>query len=253
MKTLEGRVVVVTGGAGIGRETSLVVARSGAAVVVVDSNTGRGNDTLDLIKPEGGAAISVTADVGDPPAVAHLSEVAVRRYGYVDGAVNNAGVSGPRQPLTLVDIADFDGVIRVNLRGVFLCMQAELRLMERQGRGAIVNVASTFGLVGHAGAAPYAASKHAVIGLTRTAALEHADQGIRVNAVCPGPVRNPMTEGLATAGSSIEDALSDIARAAPVQRHGRPAEIAEAIAWFSETASFVTGSAMAVDGGWTAR
>jgi NAD(P)-dependent dehydrogenase (short-subunit alcohol dehydrogenase family) len=255
--TLDGNVALVTGGgSGIGRATALKLASSGAQVVVADVNEDGGRETVDSIEQAGGDAIFMRADVANSTEVHTLIGATVRAYGRLDCAVNNAGISGlppdgqsyaPHE----VPEAQWARVIGINLTGVFLCLKREIAQMLQQGSGgAIVNLASIYGLVGARGA-PYVASKHGVVGLTRSFALAYAQQGIRINAVCPGHTETPMVAGVFAARPEEEERL----RATyPVGRLGFPGEIAEAIAWLcSDAASFVTGVALPVDGGWTAQ
>ena len=248
---LDGKVALVTGaGSGIGRATALAFAHAGARVVAADVDEAGGAAAAAQITEAGGDGIFVRADVAEAQEVEALVAAAVARYGRLDCAHNNAGISGGRG-LT-GDIPDdvWERVLRVNLMGVFLCMKAELAQMLRQGRGAIVNTASVAGLVGGS-SSPYVASKHGIVGLTKNAALEYAQQGIRVNAVCPGAVRTPMLERVFAARPDLEEAWR---AAEPVGRFGEPAEVAAAVVWLcSDAASFVTGVALPVDGGWVAR
>lgn len=254
---LDGKVGLVTGaGSGIGRATALKMARSGARVVVSDVNEEGGRETVDAVEQAGGDAIFMRADVSNPVDVRTLIGATVRAYGRLDCAVNNAGISGLAPDGTIYaphDVPEdiWARVININLTGVFLCLQQEIRQMLTQGgRGTIVNLASIYGLVGSRGA-PYVASKHGVVGLTRTFALTYAQQGIRVNAVCPGHTETPMVSSVFAARPEEEARL----RAGyPVGRLGLPDEIAQAITWLcSDAASFVTGVALPVDGGWTAQ
>jgi NAD(P)-dependent dehydrogenase (short-subunit alcohol dehydrogenase family) len=253
---VEGKVVLVTGGAsGIGRATALTFAREGAKLIIADMNEEGGHQTVHMITENGGEAIFVRTDVSQAVEVQALISKAVETYGRLDCAHNNAGISGfgiAGDAYTLT--AEYPEerwhqVIAVNLTGVWLCMKYELQQMRTQGGGAIVNTASGAGLVGSRGMSAYVASKHGVVGLTKTAALEYAQQGIRVNCVCPGVIQTPMTERV----------LRDPARQAqitarPMGRVGAPEEVAEAVVWLcSDAASFVTGHAMSVDGGLVAQ
>ncbi|MBN8618005.1 MAG: SDR family oxidoreductase [Anaerolineae bacterium] len=239
------RVGLVTGGgSGIGRATALALAAAGARVVVSDVNGEGAAETVRLVEAVGGRAWGMVVDVTQGAAVEALVRGTVERYGRLDWAVNNAGVGGVMAPTDQQSEAAWDSIMEVNLKGVWLCMKYEIRAMLEQGGGAIVNVASAAGLVGFRYAAPYAASKHGVVGLTRSAALEYARKGIRVNAVCPGFTETPMVAGL---GETMVEAT---VKAIPMRRLGTPEEIAQAIVWLcSEGASFVTGHALAVDGG----
>jgi len=239
------RVALVTGGgSGIGRATALALAAAGARVVVSDVNGEGVAETVRLVEATGGTAWGMVVDVTQGAAVEALVRGTVERYGRLDWAVNNAGVGGVMAPTDQQSEAAWDAIMAVNLKGVWLCMKYEIRAMLEQGGGAIVNVASAAGLVGFRYAAPYAASKHGVVGLTRSAALEYARKGIRVNAVCPGFTETPMVAGL---GETMVEAT---VKAIPMRRLGTPEEIAQAIVWLcSEGASFVTGHALAVDGG----
>ncbi len=252
---LEGKIALVTGaGSGIGRATSLEMARGGARIVVADVNEEGGRQTVDAIESDGGEAIFARADVSSEADVAQLVKTTVETYGRLDCAFNNAGVGGTTdgQRYSTHDYpeAQWARIIAINLTGVFLCLKHEIAQMLEQGGGAIVNTASVAGLVGPFGAA-YTAAKHGVVGLTRTAALEYARQGIRVNAICPGPVETPMVEAAFAALPGLEDRWRAIS---PVGRFAAPAEMATVVAWLcSDAASYVTGIAMPADGGWTAQ
>ncbi len=247
-----GKVAIVTGGgSGIGRASALAFAREGAKVVVADVVVEGGEETVRLIQHNGGAAIFVKTNVSKAAEVEALVARAVLTYGRLDCAHNNAGIEGPGA--TTVDYAEesWERVLAINLTGVWLCMKYEIPHMLKQGSGAIVNTASTAGLVGYPRGSAYVASKHGVVGLTKTAALEYAKSGIRVNAVCPGAIDTPMMGRIT---DHRPQRAARMAAAEPVGRMGQPAEIAEAVVWLcSEAASFVTGHAMAVDGGMTAQ
>ena len=250
---LDGKVALVTGGgSGIGRATSLAYARDGAKVVIVDLNAEGGEETVLMVKEAGGEAALISADVSKASDAQMMVDRAVEVYGRLDCAFNNAGVSGRERYLT-ADYPDdeWDRVIGINLKGVWLCMKAEIPQMLKQGGGASVNTASVAGLVGIRGTAAYIASKHGVIGLTKAAALEYAESGIRINAVCPGYIHTPLTQPLFDRLEGFEDQA--VARH-PIGRLGEPHEIAEAVVWLSsDAASFVTGHAMTVDGGYVAQ
>ena len=248
----DGKVALVTGGAsGIGRATALTFAREGAKLVIADMHEDGGQQTVHLITEKGGEAIFVRTDVSKAVEVQALISKAVETYGRLDCAHNNAGIAGGLRARTADYPEDrWHQVIAVNLTGVWLCMKYEIPQMLSQGGGAIVNTASAAGLVGTRGTSAYVASKHGVVGLTKTAALEYAQQGIRVNCVCPGAIQTPMTD---RAWSDPERRARVIA-SEPVGRIGNPEEIAEAVVWLcSDAASFVTGHTMTVDGGYVAQ
>ncbi len=248
----EGKVVLVTGaGSGIGRATALVFAREGAKVVVSDIVVAGGQETVQQIAATGGEAIFVRADVSKAADVEALVTQTVETYGRLDCAFNNAGIEGGVKPTIDCTEEEFDRTIAVNLTGVWLCMKYEIQQMLSQGGGAIVNTASVAGLVGFPGLPDYVASKHGVVGLTKTAALEYAKSGIRVNAVCPGVIQTPMVER----GAQLSPGFDELAVSMePVGRFGQPAEVGEAVVWLcSDAASFVTGHPMVVDGGLVAQ
>lgn len=250
--SLEGKVALVTGGSsGIGRATALVFAREGAKVVVADVQTDGGDETVQRIEDAGGEAIFVKTDVSKAGEVMALVDSAVSTYGRLDCAFNNAGIEGTMAPTADCTEENWDRVIAVNLKGVWLCMKYEIPEMLKRGNGAIVNTASFLGLVGLQGAPAYCTSKGGVIQLTRTAALEYATKGIRINAVCPGVIRTPMLERV-TGGKPEFEALFTARE--PVGRMGAPGEVAEAVVWLcSDAASFVTGHPLVVDGGFVAQ
>ena len=254
---LDGKVALITGGAsGIGRATALTFAREGAKLVIADMHDEGGDQTVHLITENGGAAIFVQTDVTQATAVEALISKAVETYGRLDCAHNNAGISGTgivgaQRALTAEYPEErWHQVLAVNLTGVWLCMKYEIAQMLTQASGAIVNTASVAGLVGLPYASAYVASKHGVVGLTKTAALEYAQRGIRVNCVCPGYIQTPMT---ATATQDPARRALIIA-SEPVGRMGHPEEVAETVVWLcSNAASFVTGHALTVDGGYMAQ
>jgi 3-hydroxybutyrate dehydrogenase len=251
---VEGKIALVTGGAsGIGRATALTFAREGAKLIIADMHEEGGQQTVHMITEKGGEALFVRTDVTQPTEVEALISKAVQTYGRLDCAHNNAGVTQRAYPPTAeFPEEDWHRVLAVNLTGVWLCMKYEIPQMLTQGRGAIVNTASVAGLVGLAGRSAYVASKHGVVGITRTAALEYAQHGIRVNCVCPGYIRTPMVAYvLQTEGAQLEAQM--VARE-PIGRLGTPEEVAETVVWLcSDAAAFVTGHTMTVDGGFVAQ
>jgi NAD(P)-dependent dehydrogenase (short-subunit alcohol dehydrogenase family) len=249
---VDGKVALITGGgSGIGRATALLFGREGAKVVVADYNTEGGDRTVKTINEAGGAALFHAADVSNPQNVEALMQKVVESYGRLDCAFNNAGIEGEFATTPKCSMENWQRVISINLTGVFLCMKYEIEQMLKNGGGAIVNTASAAGLVGLAGSSAYVAAKHGVAGLTKTAALEFARKGIRVNAVCPGFIRTPMVERGLDKGMVSED---QIIAAEPMHRMGKPEEIAEAVLWLcSEASSFVTGLPMPIDGGYVAQ
>ena len=249
---LQGKVILVTGGgSGIGRATSALLARQGAKVMIADYVPESAERTVKIIKDAGGEASCVAADVSVTKQVEMMVAKTVETYGRLDGAFNNAGIEGKMADTIAYPEDVFDRVIAINLKGVWLCLKYEIAQMLQQGGGAIVNTASGAGLVGVVGLSAYVASKHGVIGLTKTAALEYAKAGIRVNAVCPGVIQTPMVARLTSSRPDLSEAL---VAAEPIGRTGKPEEIAEAVVWLcSDAASFVTGHAMSVDGGYVAQ
>jgi len=247
---MKGKVVLITGGStGIGRAASMAFAREGCLLVIASRSSSTGNETVDLIKAAGGEAVFVQTDVQQADAVQHLVRETVARYGRVDCALNNAGVEGEGVPLIDTTEEHWDSVMNTNLKGVWLCLKYQIRQMLSQGGGgAIVNTSSVLGLVANRSAL-YTASKHGVNGLTKSAALTYADQGIRVNAVCPGYIDTPMV--IRAYANNPKARASAISRH-PLGRLGNPEEVAEAIVWLcSDAASFVTGHMMNVDGGYS--
>ena len=249
---LDGKIALITGaGSGIGRASALTFAREGAKVAVADKLVDGGQETVRMVEAAGGTASFIEVDVSDAASVKAMVNATVDTYGRLDCAYNNAGIEGQVAPTDSYADDMFDKVIAVNLTGVWLCMKYEIPRLLEQGGGAIVNTASGAGLIGVAGLSAYVASKHGVIGLTKTAALEYAKSGIRVNAVCPGLIQTPMVERLTAGQPQLGEALVAME---PVGRTGKPEEIAESVVWLcSDAASFVTGHAMSVDGGFVAQ
>ncbi len=250
--SFENNVALVTGaGAGIGLATAKAFAEAGAAVVLADVHEQAIRAAAEALVAGGYRALAVRCNVADEADVAAMVEQTVASFGRLDAAFNNAGVQPPAVETADASGDDFDRVHAVNLRGVWNCMKYELRQMREQGSGAIVNNSSIGGLIGLPGRAIYHASKHGVIGLTRSAALEYASRGIRINAVCPGTIETPMVADMMARESITRE---DFQRDLPIGRLGRPEEIAAAVLWLcSPGASFVIGHALAVDAGYTAR
>ncbi len=243
-----GKVALVTGGgSGIGRASALAFAREGATVVVADVDTRGGDETVRLIHDEGGNAIFIRTNVARSSEVAALIDTVIATYHRLDYAHNNAGIEGRRGLTAECSEDNWDQVIDINLKGVWLCMKYEITEMLKHGGGAIVNTSSVAGLVGTQGVPAYVASKHGIVGLTKAAALEYARQGIRVNAVCPGAVDTPMIDRVTGGDPRARAQISD---AEPIGRMAQPEEIAAAVIWLcSEASAFVTGHTMVVDGG----
>jgi NAD(P)-dependent dehydrogenase (short-subunit alcohol dehydrogenase family) len=242
------KVVLVTGGSyGIGRAAALGFAQRGAKVAIADLDVKRGEDTLRRIKEAGGEAIFVKTDVSSEADVEALVKKTIQTYGRLDCAFNNAGIHKQFIPTLDFTAADWDEMINVNLKSVWLCMKYEIPEMLKQGKGAIVNTSSAAGLVGTPSNPAYPASKHGVVGLTKSTALEFARKGIRVNCVCPGPIRTGMHESLAAVSPDIVQTMNS---RVPMGRIGEPEEVAAAAIWLcSDEASYITGHALPVDGG----
>jgi NAD(P)-dependent dehydrogenase (short-subunit alcohol dehydrogenase family) len=250
MRGLDGAVAVVTGASsGIGRASAERFAAEGASVVVADVDEAGGTETVERIEDDGGEATFVEVDVSDPDSVQAMVDATVERYGSLDVAHNNAGILTDFVPVTEIEESDWDTLIDVNLKGVWACLKAEIPAMLESNGGAVVNTTSEEGLVGGPARGSYVASKHGVVGLTRTAALEFADAGLRVNAVAPGPIDTGMSPDSMDA-EDLEEMREAVSEEIPLGRFGEPEEVAGATAYLcSEDASFVTGHTLVVDGG----
>jgi NAD(P)-dependent dehydrogenase (short-subunit alcohol dehydrogenase family) len=245
---VEGKVALVTGaGSGIGHGSALAFAREGARVVVADLDAETGEQTAAAIRAQGGEAAFIGGDVSREADVREVVRFAVERFGRLDCAHNNAGITGQPAQIQDLDLEVWSRLLAVNLTGVFLCLKHEIALMRERGEGSIVNTSSGAGLVASPGLAHYCASKHGILGLTKTAALENVRAGIRINAVCPGSVDTPPLRAFM---DSSPQAAKIVLSSQPGGRLGMPDEIAEAVVWLcSERASFVTGESLVVDGG----
>ena len=250
--SMKGKVALVTGaGSGIGRATSLVFAREGAKVMAVDLNEGPVKATVDLITSGDGEASGLTADVANTEDVKRMVSETVSRFGRIDAAFNNAGIhTGVRIPFHEYPEDEWDRIIGVNLKGVWLCIKYEAPVMLEHGGGAIVNTSSVAGLVAGQGTSAYTASKHGVAGLTKSAAMDYARQGIRVNAVAPGEIWTPMMDLIIRSNNFSKAKMDDDQ---PIGRLGKPEEIAEVVVWLcTDAASYVTGHVFPIDGGYMA-
>jgi NAD(P)-dependent dehydrogenase (short-subunit alcohol dehydrogenase family) len=248
---LKDKVALVTGGtSGIGRDTAILFSKAGAKVVVAGRREKEGQEVVDAIRAAGGDALFVTTDVAKSADVQALVQKSVEKFGRLDIAFNNAGIEGNWIPIVDQSEENWDRTIDINVKGVWLCLKFEIQQMLKQGTGgAIVNMSSIAGLMGGAGAGTYCASKHAVIGLTKSAALETSRNGIRVNAVCPAVIDTPMADRLFGPPGSNQASISHH----PIGRHGVPKEVSEAVLWMlSDRASFMTGQYIVLDGGFLA-
>jgi NAD(P)-dependent dehydrogenase (short-subunit alcohol dehydrogenase family) len=247
--TFENKVALVTGaGSGLGLATAKAFAESGAAVVLADWNEKSAHSAAEELTAKGHKAFALRCDVSDDTQVEAMVEKTVATFGRLDAAYNNAGIQNVLEEASDQTREDFDRVTGINLRGVWSCMKFELQQMRKQGSGAIVNCSSIGGLVGGAERGIYHAAKHGVLGLTKSAALEYATRGIRINAVCPGLIWTPMADQMVASGQG--EALNAMTKTIPMGRHGRAEEIADAVLWLcSQASSYVTGQSISVDGG----
>lgn len=249
VRDFEGKVVLITGAAtGIGRATALAFARRGAKVAIGDIDE-RSNETVRLIEEEGGQAVFIKTDVSKSDQVADLVKKTVSTFGGLHSAFNNAGVLPPTKQFVEMDETDFDKIISVDLKGVFLAMKYELEHMVKSGGGTIVNTASVAGIIADPGMAPYVAAKHGVVGLTKAAGIEYASQGIRVNAIVPGLVETPMTQRWLEDPDFRKNVIGNV----PAGRPAKPEEIADMVLFLSSpSSSFAAGQTFVIDGGQTA-
>jgi NAD(P)-dependent dehydrogenase (short-subunit alcohol dehydrogenase family) len=245
---MKDQVILVTGaGSGMGKAVALMAAERGAKVVVADIDENAAKVVMEEILAKEGKAISVKCDVTKAGEVKAMVDRAIEIYGRLDAAFNNAGIMTPMISTDDLTEEEFDRVLNINLKGVWLCMKYELPQMRKQGSGAIVNNSSIGGLIGGAGRSAYHAAKHGVLGLTKSAAIEYASEGIQINAICPGTIETPMVDNMIKSGKFSEQAFKD---AAPIKRLGTVEEIAETVLWlFSPAASYIVGQPISVDGG----
>jgi NAD(P)-dependent dehydrogenase (short-subunit alcohol dehydrogenase family) len=251
--SFENKVALVTGaGSGLGLATAKAFAGSGAAVVLADWNEKSARAAADELVARGHKALAVVCDVSDDGQVAAMVAQTVATFGRLDAAYNNAGVQNVLAETADSPRDDYDRVMAINLRGVWSCMKFELQQMRKQGNGAIVNCSSLGGLVGGPERGSYHAAKHGVLGLTKSAALEYAARGIRINAICPGLIWTPMSDRMVASGQA--EALNALLKSVPMGRYGRAEEIADAVLWLcSSAASYITGQSISVDGGFIMR
>jgi NAD(P)-dependent dehydrogenase (short-subunit alcohol dehydrogenase family) len=243
---------VTGGGSGIGRASAVALAAAGFNVFIADSDAEAARQTAGAVEEAGGEAVALQVDVTDEGGVSEAVDAAFTRFGRLDAAVNSAGIQGQLAPAADCSLGNWERTLGVNLTGTFLCLRAEVKAMLTAGNGgSVVNIASNFGLVGKERIPAYAASKHGVIGLTKSAALDYATRGIRINAVCPGPIDTPLLQAIAEEAGPAGSAMrQEVEASVPMNRVGLAGEVGAAVAWLcSDAASFVTGAAIPVDGG----
>lgn len=247
---MKNKVVLITGaGSGMGEATALLFAEQGAKVVVSDMNEDAAKRVVENIRINGYEAISIKCDVSDETQVRAMVEKTVATFGRLDAAYNNAGIQIAPNDTADIESADFDQLISINLKGVWLCMKYELLQMQKQGNGSIVNNSSIAGLLGSPGRAAYSAAKHGIIGLSKTAGAEYGTRGIRVNAVCPGTISTPMVDRMIQKGELDEQTAIN---ATPMHRFAKASEVASVVLWLStDAASYVNGQYITIDGGQT--
>jgi 2,5-dichloro-2,5-cyclohexadiene-1,4-diol dehydrogenase 1 len=252
MYDLQDKSIVITGGgSGMGREAALLAAKAGARITVADISEAPGSETVDLIRSNGGEAQFIKVDIASEADAKAMVDAAVSTFGKLDGAFNNAAIPQVSKPFHELTEADWQRIMGINVIGTFFCMKHEIIAMRATGGGAIVNTSSAGGVVAFPFAGEYVASKHAVVGLTKAAALEYSAEGIRINALLPGATLTPMLKGAFAADAGLEKYLID---QEPIGRLAEPAEMATAAVWLlSSHASFVTGACIPVDGGYTAK
>ncbi len=252
MSALRGKVAIITGASsGIGKATALEFSKQGVKVALADINDQAGNNLVNQIETNQGEAIFIKTDVSDLAQVKNLVTQTTGTFGRIDYAFNNAGIEGEQTSTAESNKETWKNVIDVNLKGVWACLKYEIpEMLKNENGGAIVNCSSVAGSIGFPNLAPYVASKHGVIGLTRTAALEYAEKNIRVNAVCPGVIKTPMVDRVTGGDPELEKQYAEMS---PMNRMGKPEEIAKAVVWLcSDEASYITGETLTIDGGMTA-
>ena len=251
MASLSGKVAIVTGGSsGIGKATAIAFAREGAKVVVASRREKEGQETVKQVQSAGSEGFFIKTDVSKETDVSAMVEKTIATYGHLDYAFNNAGIEQIPTPLVEQTEETFDQIMEINVKGVWLCMKHQIPQMLVSGGGAIVNMSSISGMIGASGLPIYVASKHAVLGLTKSVALEYAKEGIRINAVCPGMIETDLLDRV-FANQEVKERLIAMH---PIGRVGKPEEIAEAVVWLcSDKASFVTGQSLPLDGGYVAQ
>lgn len=255
MNPFEGKVAIVTGGtSGLGRAIAIEFAKKGANVAICGRREKEGRETVELINQQGSDGFFQVVDISNADNVANFIESTVKKFGRLDYAINNAGIAGKNNITTKYDEAEFQKVMDTNVKGIWLCMKYEIPEILKSNNGAIVNISSVSGLIGFPFNAPYSASKHAVIGLTKSASLEFSHKGMRINAVCPGGIETEMLTDIFESTGKADLAKTNMTNLHSMRRLARPEEVAKSAVWLcSDEASFITGVALPVDGGWTSQ